>query len=834
VTNLEAGKILEVAPDATPEQLEVRYLELRTRLEDKIAKAPTPGLKVKYRDALVTITTAFETLSLNADSSVLPVLGKDASKASGDAPVSRPAVTNANAEMPAPIPKARPRIVLCLAVAFVGAALGGGAWWEVDRRAEAEERIRLEKLRQATLLVEMRGRLAELNVRFEALLATEASAERALRDLRTRQRDARRDNSPDDTTEQRAVDEQIKAQSEFANWLQATLTDHPARIGRARATELVSAGMVEPALAAVQTYQERIAGLKKEIENRAPDLSLFARRVHGEPILAQWRELLAAELEEDKKAVSWLPEGATRSSADRDVALKVIEKFGANPADIPADIPAALLWLERLSAEEDPRLLLLIADAYRSSQKVAYDEDKMWAWRYRAAEAGDAETKYTVAVTPYDQFLPWNLGTRVRWLRQAAEAGHAKAALELSHYGGRAVEKPFFGTIEEERQKVSAGEFIPMQMVWCFENVGSVPLPMEEAVEWLMKLAAQGNIEAIKRLGVRYALGDGVEMDWERAVEYFRQSAEHPDSQHFLGEAYANGWGVEQNDEQAFAWHLRAARALKAERFGDWRFVAPSMLEVGRRYADGVGVARDQKEAIAWLLQAAVYRTQSSEAAAVLQAIGLAPNGLPWPDAVKSWLAESSDKWNQLSLGDAYERGLGVAPDPVAAFEWYGKAARQNAFDAKRALAKCYAHGIGVAKDENKAFELYKETGGDEAAAFFRARGLGPSGETWTEWFESLRADGELRPWAANALGEVYEHGLGVQRDPAVAFEWYRKAAGGRIPEAMLALGRCYANGTGVTRNREQAIHWIWRAASHGIAEAKAELKKLRDLKNES
>jgi hypothetical protein len=49
---VEAAKLLEVAPDCTPEQIEARFLELRAKLEDKIAKAPTPGLKDKYRATL--------------------------------------------------------------------------------------------------------------------------------------------------------------------------------------------------------------------------------------------------------------------------------------------------------------------------------------------------------------------------------------------------------------------------------------------------------------------------------------------------------------------------------------------------------------------------------------------------------------------------------------------------------------------------------------------------------------------------------------------------------------------------------------------------------------
>ena len=48
----DAARIFEISPDAKPEQIEGRFLELRAKLEDKLAKAPTPGLKEKYRRAL--------------------------------------------------------------------------------------------------------------------------------------------------------------------------------------------------------------------------------------------------------------------------------------------------------------------------------------------------------------------------------------------------------------------------------------------------------------------------------------------------------------------------------------------------------------------------------------------------------------------------------------------------------------------------------------------------------------------------------------------------------------------------------------------------------------
>src|SRR6478735_2232428 len=90
MTPAEAAKLLELPADATPEQLEARFLDLRRKLEDKVAKAPTPGLQAKYRETLVLVTTAFETLTLAGDSDSLPMLRRASVTAAPTAPAQAP------------------------------------------------------------------------------------------------------------------------------------------------------------------------------------------------------------------------------------------------------------------------------------------------------------------------------------------------------------------------------------------------------------------------------------------------------------------------------------------------------------------------------------------------------------------------------------------------------------------------------------------------------------------------------------------------------------------------------------------------------------------------
>ena len=66
---------------------------------------------------------------------------------------------------------------------------------------------------------------------------------------------------------------------------------------------------------------------------------------------------------------------------------------------------------------------------------------------------------------------------------------------------------------------------------------------------------------------------------------------------------------------------------------------------------------------------------------------------------------------------------------------------------------------------------------------------------------------------AQTYVGEIFEKGLGVQPDYAVAATWYRKAADRGYSRAALNLGNLYEQGLGVTRDPAQALKWYRRAA---------------------
>jgi hypothetical protein len=202
MTPHEAAKLLDLLVDATPEQIETRFNELRAKLEDKVVKAPTPGLKAKYRESLEELTAAFEQLTLAADASSLPMLQRQKTEDGGPktakpAPaVGGPAVAGAPRWASAPPAVAKKKsgggeffIVAVIALAILGA----GGWWVMKTRAENAEKARLaaeavQKAADQKAEAERQAELARQAVEAKRLAEQQEKERLALEDKMERER----------------------------------------------------------------------------------------------------------------------------------------------------------------------------------------------------------------------------------------------------------------------------------------------------------------------------------------------------------------------------------------------------------------------------------------------------------------------------------------------------------------------------------------------------------------------------------------------------------------------------------------------------------------------
>jgi hypothetical protein len=347
MTPIEAAKLLEIAPDATPEQLEARFLELRARLEDKIAKAPTPGLKAKYRESLEQITAAFEILTLAADSSALPVLKKEAGDrrpetggpSSREAPSAAPhsAIRNPHSEVRNPQSGKKSSKEFLIVALIAVAVLAAGGWFVMKTRAdnarlvaeakaEVERKVATEKAEQDRKAEAARAEKAEQERKAEeARLAAEAQrkadadekvrlaaeAERVSKQLaqqrsqlaelkvlwsaieQTAQAEGQRvdalRNEERELTRQNGTSAakrtraQREAQEALARWLREGLPRHPARIAMVQAEELLAGRSPDEAQAAIQRSRTELEKLEAELADKREELFALTTSVTVAP-----------------------------------------------------------------------------------------------------------------------------------------------------------------------------------------------------------------------------------------------------------------------------------------------------------------------------------------------------------------------------------------------------------------------------------------------------------------------------------------------------------------------------------------------------------------------
>lgn len=76
-------------------------------------------------------------------------------------------------------------------------------------------------------------------------------------------------------------------------------------------------------------------------------------------------------------------------------------------------------------------------------------------------------------------------------------------------------------------------------------------------------------------------------------------------------------------------------------------------------------------------------------------------------------------------------------------------------------------------------------------------------------------------------VGEAFAKGRGVDIDPEMASEWYRRAVVFHHPRAQMLLGLAYLTGTGVKRQPDEGMRLLNMAAEQGYADAEYELAEV-------
>jgi len=150
-------------------------------------------------------------------------------------------------------------------------------------------------------------------------------------------------------------------------------------------------------------------------------------------------------------------------------------------------------------------------------------------------------------------------------------------------------------------------------------------------IDLLKKTAQAGNPEAQHQLGMCYANGDGLELDYSQAFDWVQKAADqqHTQALRTLAWLYANGFGTEQNDDKAQALVIQLAEAGGAK---DQYFLA-SLYQSGL-----YGMQTDSEKMVYWYYRAAQQhyaRAQYALAKIIMKGVDLEPND----EMVFQWLS---------------------------------------------------------------------------------------------------------------------------------------------------------------------------------------------------
>jgi TPR repeat protein len=170
------------------------------------------------------------------------------------------------------------------------------------------------------------------------------------------------------------------------------------------------------------------------------------------------------------------------------------------------------------------------------------------------------------------------------------------------------------------------------------------------------------------------------------------------------------------------------------------------------------------------------------------------------PEQVAAFLlaaAEQGAVAAQLRYGQILLDGQGVARDPAAALDWFGRAARAGDPMAMNMVGRCLEQGWGCRRDPTLA------------AAWFEAAAL--RGLDWGLYNYATLA----------ALGD------GIPQDRARALDWFERAAAQGHAKSFNMIGGFHEDGWVVPRDRERARALYRRGAEAGDFRAQFNMARL-------
>ncbi|WP_293955997.1 MULTISPECIES: tetratricopeptide repeat protein [unclassified Sphingobacterium] len=297
------------------------------------------------------------------------------------------------------------------------------------------------------------------------------------------------------------------------------------------------------------------------------------------------------------------------------------------------------------------------------------------------------------------------------------------------------------------------------------------------AIPYFEEAAASNNVTALTEMGLASELK--AEPDYKLAFDYFSRAAD-------LGYPYAyylKGIYLENDYHQTGA--PQPAAAFAAFETGASMQDLNSIYELARCYRGGIGTEINLDRMIDLYQQA----------------------------------AERNHVQALTDLALCYEYGYGLSKDAFKAQEYIKKAADLGFPYAIYVMGRYYLTGL-VKQDVPLGLQLLEEAAQKNVGEallllgdyFFFDYDQREEYDTGFDYYTRAEKLGYL----TDGLGMCYEFGIGIEAQPAKAFEYYKQAAERGNQEAIYRLGRCLYFGIGTEIDKTAAYSQFIEVAQQG------------------
>ena len=260
----------------------------------------------------------------------------------------------------------------------------------------------------------------------------------------------------------------------------------------------------------------------------------------------------------------------------------------------------------------------------------------------------------------------------------------------------------------------------------------------EQAVELFRKASAKGHQRATYNLGACYFKGKGVELDYGKAFELFKQVANTDAyAQTMIGVCYLYGHGVDKNYKEAISWLERGSENSETS----------ANLHLAYAYSKGLGVERDETKALQLYLP----------------------------------FAEKGNFSAQYQMALIYYNGEMVPKNCQQALYWFGKVANRY-YDALTIMGEIYENGDCMPANLAKAKDYYQQAADcGVPLAEYRIGNILYNEKNYDEAFtyfvQAAEDNKKPVPEAMRKLSACYRYGLGTSVDLEKEKYWMDQAA---------------------------------------------------------